>query len=91
MKTYQDLETIGLSEKKRMDFIRAVVNEHKNSADYQIASDAELYYAKQNPTISKAQKYVYEEDGTKVPDIWSSNYKLTHGFFRRCNMFSPTV
>ena len=83
MKTYQDLETIGLSEKKRMDFIRAVVNEHKNSADYQIASDAELYYAKQNPTISKAQKYVYEEDGTKVPDIWSSNYKLTHGFFRR--------
>lgn len=59
------------------------MNEHKISADYQIAADAELYYAKRNPTISKAQKYVYEEDGTKVPDIWSSNYKLTHGFFRR--------
>lgn len=66
-----------------MDFIRAVVDEHKTSADYQIAADAELYYAKRNPTINKAQKYVYEEDGTKVPDIWSSNYKLTHGFFRR--------
>lgn len=66
-----------------MDFIRAVVNEHRSSAEYRTAEDAELYYAKRNPTINKAQKYVYEEDGTKVPDIWSSNYKLTHGFFRR--------
>ncbi len=83
IKTYQDLEAIGLSEKNRMDFIRSVVNEHRTSADYRTAEDAELYYAKRNPTINKAQKYVYEEDGTKVPDIWSSNYKLTHGFFRR--------
>lgn len=83
IKTYQDLEAIGLSEKDRMDFIRSVVNEHRTSADYRTAEDAELYYAKRNPTINKAQKYVYEEDGTKVPDIWSSNYKLTHGFFRR--------
>lgn len=83
MKTYQDLEAIGLSEKDRTDFIRAVVNEHKTSSEYRTAEDAELYYAKRNPTINKAQKYVYEEDGTKVPDIWSSNYKLTHGFFRR--------
>lgn len=66
-----------------MAFIRAVVDEHKTSADYQIAADAELYYAKQNPTISRAQKYVYDEQGIQVPDIWSSNYKLTHGFFRR--------
>lgn len=66
-----------------MAFVKAVVNEHKSSPAYKIAADAELYYAKRNPTINRAQKYVYEEDGTKVPDIWSSNYKLTHGFFRR--------
>lgn len=83
MKTYQDLEALGLSEKDRMAFILAVVEEHKRSEDYRVAADAELYYAKRNPTISKAQKYVYEEDGAKVPDVWSSNYKLTHGFFRR--------
>lgn len=83
IKTYQDLEAIGLSEKDRMAFIRAVVDEHKRSTDYQIAADAELYYAKRNPTISRAQKYVYDEQGIQVPDIWSSNYKLTHGFFRR--------
>lgn len=59
------------------------MNEHKTSADYQIAADAELYYAKRNPTISRAQKYVYDEQGIQVPDVWSSNYKLTHGFFRR--------
>lgn len=83
MKTYQDLEAIGLSEKDRMAFVRAVVNEHKASDDYRVAADAELYYAKRNPTINKAQKFVYDEQGIKVPDIWSSNYKLTHGFFRR--------
>lgn len=66
-----------------MAFIKAVVDEHKTSADYQIAADAELYYAKRNPTISRAQKYVYDEQGIQVPDVWSSNYKLTHGFFRR--------
>lgn len=66
-----------------MDFIRAVVNEHRSSADYRTAEDAELYYAKRNPTILRAQKYIYDEQGIQVPDIWSSNYKLTHGFFRR--------
>lgn len=83
IKTYQDLEAVGSSEKDRMAFIKAVVSEHKISADYQIAADAELYYAKRNPTISKAQKFIYDEQGIQVPDIWSSNYKLTHGFFRR--------
>lgn len=66
-----------------MAFIRAVVDEHRQSEDYRVAADAGLYYAKRNPTILKAMKYVYEEDGTKVPDRWSSNYRLTHGFFRR--------
>lgn len=83
IKTYQDLEAIGLSETDRMDFIRAVVNDHRTSADYRTAEDAELYYAKRNPTILRAQKYIYDEQGIQVPDIWSSNYKLTHGFFRR--------
>lgn len=66
-----------------MDFVKKVVDEHKISADYLVAADAELYYAKRNPTISRAQKYVYDEQGIQVPDVWSSNYKLTHGFFRR--------
>lgn len=82
MRTYQDLEGMT-SEKDRMDFVRAVVVEHKSSADYKTAVDAELYYSKRNPTIAKAQKFIYAEDGTQVPDVWSSNYKLTHGFFRR--------
>ena len=95
MKVYQDLEAIT-SEKARMDFVKAVVAEHKASEAYRVASDAELYYAKRNPTINKAQKYVYEEDGTKVPDVWSSNYKLTHGFSgglfcSKCSTFCRTA
>lgn len=66
-----------------MDFIRTVIDGHRGSAEYRTAADAELYYAKRNPTISRAQKYVYDERGVQVPDLWSSNYRLTHGFFRR--------
>lgn len=83
IKTYQDLEAAGASEKDRMDFIQSVVSDHKNGKEYKIASDAELYYAKKNPTILKFQKFIYNSLGQSVPDVWSSNYKLTHGFFRR--------
>ena len=39
--------------------------------------------AMKNVTILKYQKYLYNAMGQKVPDVWSSNYKLTHGFFRQ--------
>ena len=66
-----------------MAFIRAAVSDHKASEAYRVAADAELYYAKKNPTIRKYQKFIYDSLGRSVPDIWSANYKLTHGFFRR--------
>ena len=53
MRTYQDLEALGLNEGARMDFIRAVVSDHKGSEKYRVAADAEAYYAKKNPTILK--------------------------------------
>lgn len=81
--TYQDLEAIGLDEKKRMDFVRQAVADHKSSAAYKIAADAEQYYAKKNVTISKFQKLLYDVQGNAHVDMFSANYKLKTGFFRR--------
>jgi len=81
--TYQGLEAVGSDETKRMDFIRQVVADHKASPEYKIAADAEQYYAKKNVTISKFQKLLYDAQGCACVDLFSANYKLKTGFFRR--------
>lgn len=83
MKTYQDLIELGNNEAARMEFAAAVVREHRASKKYKMAVEAEAYYAKRNVTMERYRKYIYNSLGQKVPDVWSSNYKLTHGFFRR--------
>lgn len=83
MRTFQDLEALGTNENARMDFIPAAVYELKSSSYYKTARDAEEYYAKKNVTILKYQKWIMTATGQKVKDIWSSDYKLTHGFFRQ--------
>lgn len=83
MKTYQEFEKANSSTSDLINFVRSAVNDHKASTEYDVAKDAEEYYAKRNVTISKYQKYLTNASGLSVPDIWSANYKLTHGFFRR--------
>lgn len=83
MKTYQDLESVGLIEAERMKFITDAVREHKASEAYKVARDAEAYYAKRNVTIEKFQKVLRTVTGQSVPDLFSANYKLKTGFFRR--------
>lgn len=84
IKTYNDLLAVGENEKDRMDFVLATINAHKGSAEYKLAVDAELYYAHQNPTIMNFQKFVYNQFGKAVPDIWSANNKIAsnwHNYF----------
>lgn len=83
MKTYQDLTAVGQDEAQRMAFVKAAVEKHKGSSDYKTARDAEAYYAKRNITIEKFQKLLYTVQGQAVPDVFSANYKLKTGFFRR--------
>lgn len=83
MKTYQDLEKLNGDQKELKTFIQSVVSDHRGSDYYRTASDAEQYYAKRNVTILKYQKYIYNNLGQQVPDVWGSNYKLTHGYFRQ--------
>ena len=79
--TYNDLVDIGENEKQRMDFVLSAIREHKGSDLYKTAYDAELYYKHQNPTIMRYQKFVYNQFGQKVPDVWSPNNKIASNWY----------
>ena len=81
IKTYNDLLEVGQVEKDRMDFVLSAIREHKNSREYKLAEDAELYYKHQNPTIMRYQKFVYNQMGKAVPDIWSANNKIASNWY----------
>ena len=81
IKTYNDLLEVGKNEKDRMDFVLSAIREHKNSREYKLAEDAELYYKHQNPTIMRYQKFVYNQMGKAVPDIWSANNKIASNWY----------
>jgi len=81
MKTYQDLIAIGENEKERMNFALQVVREHKSSPLYKIAEDASLYYKHVNPTIMRAQKFVYDLAGRAHVDIWAANHKIPSRYY----------
>ncbi len=79
--TYNDLLDIGENERDRMEFVLDAIKEHKSSELYKTAYDAELYYKHQNPTIMRYQKFVYNQFGQKVPDIWSPNNKIASNWY----------
>lgn len=79
--TYNDLLDIGENERDRMEFVLDAIKEHKGSGLYKTACDAELYYKHQNPTIMRFQKFVYNQFGQKVPDIWSPNNKIASNWY----------
>ena len=79
--TFNDLVEIGENERDRMAFVLDAIKEHKGSDLYKTAYDAELYYKHQNPTIMRFQKWVYNQMGQKVPDIWSPNNKIASNWY----------
>ena len=79
--TFNDLVEIGENERDRMEFVLDAIREHKGSELYKTAYDAELYYKHQNPTIMRFQKFVYNQFGQKVPDIWSPNNKIASNWY----------
>lgn len=83
MKTFQNLAALNENEERRKKFVFDVIQEHKDSPAYKMASTAEQYYAKKNVTIMAFQKMLYNMHGQQVPDLWSANYKLRTHFFRR--------
>lgn len=83
MKTYQDLLAVSEDEQERIDFVRMVIAEHKSSDLYKKARIAQTYFRKENATIRNYQKILYTITGLAVPDNYSANWKMKHGFFHR--------
>ena len=83
MYTYQDFESVGLSEKARIVFIQSAVAKHQDTEEYRTAKDAEAYYAKHNVTIDRYQKFLRDVFGRKIPDYFGANFKIKTAFFRR--------
>lgn len=81
MKTYQDLLECGQDEQQRMDFVEALITEHRTSAAVQKALEAELYYYGENPTINRYEKILYDLRGRAHADIFSANHKISSSFF----------
>lgn len=81
MKTYQDLLEVGEDEQKRMEFVLAVIADHKSSTLYKNALVADEYYAGRNVTIGNYQKLIYDAFGRAVPDVWSSNHKIACHYY----------
>lgn len=81
LKTYQDFLEIGESEKDRIAFILAAINEYKTSDLYKTAVDAELYYNGENPTINKYEKILYDLQGKAHVDMYTANHKIASSFF----------
>lgn len=83
MRTFQDLIQIGENEVIRQQFVHDVISEHKGSELYRTAEIADEYDRKQNRTIVRYQKLLYDVTGRAIPDNISANYKITSGFFNR--------
>ena len=66
-----------------MAFIQFAINDHKASAMYRIAFDAEEYDRQRNITIMSYQKLLYTLSGKAVPDNYSANHKVASNFFNR--------
>lgn len=82
MKTYQDfLEVAEKSDRAKMEFVLAAINDHKNSDLYQQAKIAREYDEHRNVTIITVQKLLYTLSGKAIPDNYSANYKLRSAFF----------
>ena len=81
IKSYNDLIELGTDEQLRSKFIADAIEEHKSTARYRTALNAELYYKHLNPTIMNYEKFIYDHMGSKVPDVWSANAKIASNWY----------
>jgi hypothetical protein len=83
MLTYQDFVDAG--DENREAFALEAIRRHMASESYQIAVDADLYDAQQNPTINKYVQQIFDITGSKLVDFTASNNKIACNFFHRLN------
>lgn len=65
--------------------VAVAINSHKESKDYKMAMDADLYDHQKNKTINEYVQTIFSLTGSPIEDYTASNNKLSSNFFRRLN------
>lgn len=86
MITYQDFEKAKNSGENIAAFIEMSIQAHKNSDEYKIARDADLYDRQKNKTINEYVRTVFTIAGAPIEDFTASNNKISSNFFHRLNI-----
>lgn len=81
MYTYQDLQKVADDDKRKMEFTRSIIEEHKRSELYENAVLAKEYDRRRNRTIVNYIKVLHTASGRTVPDNYSANHKEVSNFF----------
>lgn len=79
MYTFQDFEKAA----DRIAFIRQAIDAHRNSVEYRIATEADLYDRQQNVTVNAFSKQIFSSGGRKIIDPTASNNRIASNFFHR--------
>jgi hypothetical protein len=82
--TYQDYLD-ALADGNLTDFVRRVINAHKQSKEYKTALAADEYDAERNVTILEFAREIFSANGQRIKDETVSNMKLTSNYFARLN------
>lgn len=85
MITFQDFEKAKAQNEDVSGFVMMAIQSHKDSEDYKIAHDADLYDRQKNVTINDYVKIMYTISGAAVEDFTASNSKIASNFFHRLN------
>ena len=89
MITYQDFLAVPAdNEAARAEFVKKVINNHKDSAAYRTAKTAEEYDCCRNTTILQYQRMITTVTGQKVPDNQNAMHRSTSNFF---NIFTTQL
>ena len=84
MLTWQDFEQADLMG-RRIEFITALISEHRGSIPFRIAVDADLYDHRKNVTINNYTRVLQERIKSPIVDITAANNRIASNFFHRLN------
>jgi len=88
MITYQDFLKIPQDDRHIGEFVRSVIENHKNSDLYKTAKVADDYDRCRNTTIMQYQKMITLVTGQRVPDKYAAVHRSTTNFF---NVFTTQL
>ena len=82
--TFQDFQN-EVNDNGVAKAVAVAINSHKESKDYKMAMDADLYDHQKNKTINEYVQTIFSLTGSPIEDYTASNNKLSSNFFRRLN------